>query len=785
MKLKEVFWSVLFYLFLTLIFFHKIFLGYVSFPGDLLVSRYQPWRSSSYLGYISGSYPTKEQYFDVIRQIYPWKTESLSQIKNGQIPFWNPYNFSGSPLLANNQSAVFYPLNFLYFLTSQINAWTILIFLQPLLAALFTYLFCRNLNLSKSSSIVSGLAYGFSLFMSVFLEYNTIGHVILWLPLIFLSTDKIIFQNKMKWKIIFVFSLCSSLFAGHLQISAYVIFFNLLYLFFRIFNSTLMIHIIRVKLILFAFLFGMAVILTMPQWLLTFQLIQESARSPQNYSFLINQLLIQPRDLLRFFSPDIFGNPAVANYLLNDSYPGKAVYIGLLPLIFSLLSLWQFKKNQLVKFFSLSFFIIFFFLFRWPLTEWFYKIQIPLFSTSSPSNVIFLLSFCLAVLAGYGMEIWQKNDKKIIIPYFLILCLSLMLLFYPGLVLVKNNLYYSLILIVGIGFIFLIKRFWRKGFISKLVIFGLIGLTAFDLYYFFNKFNPFVPTKLVYPEAPVLSWLKKNAGINRIWGYGTANIEGNFFTQEKLFSADGYDPLYPKRYGEFIQSSRDGKIKTKFDNITRSDAFIANGFGETDMKNNAYREKILNVLGVKYILDRIENGSTQQTFPPEKYKLIYQDENGWKIFENLKVTPRLFLTSDYKVFKTKEEFAKLFFVQDFNPGKTILLEENPVCVKPDDSNHQAGSLGLKSYKENKIEVKTETQNCQLLFLSDTYFPGWKTFIDGKETKIYRADYAFRAVVIPSGSHEVIFSYEPQSFYLGTKISIISLIAFLLFLGFAI
>ena len=315
MKLKEVFGIVFFYFFLALIFFHQIFLGFMPFPGDLLVSRYQPWRSVSYLGYVSGSYPTKNQYFDVIRQIYPWKTESLNQIKNKQIPLWNPYNFSGSPLLANFQSAIFYPLNFFYFLTSQINAWTILVMLQPLLAGIFTYLFSRQIGLSKRGSLFSGVVFSYSLFMAVFTEYNTINQTILWLPLILLAVHKLTEKISKLWVIVFIFASLSSLFAGHLQLFTGVYGLAIIYgLFLLYLKKNLGLKNLLKLLILVCLPIGFGAIQLLP----TFELLNNSARVPQNYQFLINQLLIQSKDLLRFFVTDLFGNPAVGNYLLRE-----------------------------------------------------------------------------------------------------------------------------------------------------------------------------------------------------------------------------------------------------------------------------------------------------------------------------------------------------------------------------------------------------------------------------------------------------------------------------------
>ena len=99
---------LLFFSALGAVFFYKsIFSGRIPFPGDLLISEYQPWRSSSFLGYVPGSYPSKFQYSDTVRQLYPWKMLAVDMMKRGDLPLWNPHNFSGSPLLPA-QPALFY-----------------------------------------------------------------------------------------------------------------------------------------------------------------------------------------------------------------------------------------------------------------------------------------------------------------------------------------------------------------------------------------------------------------------------------------------------------------------------------------------------------------------------------------------------------------------------------------------------------------------------------------------------------------------------------------------------
>lgn len=211
MEQKEIKFGILFLFFVCLFFFYKTFLqGLLPFPGDLLLSEYNPWKTYSYDGYNPGSIPNKAQYFDVIRQIYPWKTIVIDSLKHGVIPLWNPYNFSGAPLLANIQSAVFYPLAIIYFFLPQPFAWTVLVMLQPLLTSLFTYLFARKVGIGKTGALLSAIAFAYSLYMSVFLEYNTIGHVIIWLPLALYAFESNVQKNSL-WKS-FLYAGCISIF---------------------------------------------------------------------------------------------------------------------------------------------------------------------------------------------------------------------------------------------------------------------------------------------------------------------------------------------------------------------------------------------------------------------------------------------------------------------------------------------------------------------------------------------------------------------------------------------
>jgi hypothetical protein len=173
------YWPIIIIVTTVVIFFYKTFFSAnIPFPGDILISEYKPWNKYSFSGYAPGSYPNKAQYPDTIRQIYPWKTLVISELKKGNLPLWNPYNFSGAPLLANFQSAALHPDNLLYLVLPQPAAWTILVILQPLLAFLFMYIFMRSLHLNKIGALFGGFTYAFSYFSIVWLDYHRSRHTL-------------------------------------------------------------------------------------------------------------------------------------------------------------------------------------------------------------------------------------------------------------------------------------------------------------------------------------------------------------------------------------------------------------------------------------------------------------------------------------------------------------------------------------------------------------------------------------------------------------------------------
>jgi hypothetical protein len=66
---------------------------------------------------------------------------------------------------------------------------------------------------------------------------------------------------------------------------------------------------------------------------------------------------------------------------------------------------------------------------------------------------------------------------------------------------------------------------------------------------------------------------------------------------------------------------------------------------------------------------------------------------------------------------------------------------------------------VESEEADEIVLSADAGRGGFLVLADTFYPGWKAEVDGREAEIRPANAAFRAIALPPGRHEVRFAYE--------------------------
>lgn len=749
-KIFRKIWPLLFILIVWFIFSSPFFLnGLIPFPSKYLVSFFPPWSASYGMPLKNNAMP------DVIGQIYPWKKITIETWKQGEVPLWNPYSFSGVPQAANYQSAVFSPFNILFYFFSMPIAWSWLILLQPLLAGLFMYGYLKELDLGDYPSILGSVAFMFCGFITVWMAYGTLSYAALFLPLILLAILRS-FKRPVWWAPpLLSLGLVLSFFSGHFQISLYVFAVSILYLLFMVITSRKW----KTGVLLLGFLAG-GVLLASPQTFPAFISYQNAVRSA-----LFNKGEVIPWSYLStIFAPDFYGNPVTRNDWFGH-YAEWASYIGVLPLMLAFFTL-GFKKNKHTCFFWVVTIIGLLLATPTPLNDLLFQLKIPVLSTSAASRIIVIVSFSLSVLAAEGFTTLldfknRQPVKKIIIfsscmlvilvVYWTVILLLKPLTLEKLLVAKRNSILPTMLalgglsLIVGLNFISLKYK--------KAIAFIFLLITSFDSLRYASKWMPFDPEQYVYPGLPVISYLTKTVGINRLFG----NFGGELYNYFGFPSIEGYDAVYPDRYGRFMTGVNTGMVGPN----SRSVVLLG--------KKGIYAEPALELLGVKYLLHRKSDGRNVWAYPFwnfPNYQRIYQDGD-YEVYENTKVLPRAFLVSSYEVVTDEQEIINKLFSPEFDRYGSIILEEKPVS----DPKVGEGKAEIVSYSSNKITVKTASNVSKLLFVSDTYDPGWQVRVDGVKQKIYRADFDFRAVSLNPGEHKIDFTYYPHSFTVGLDVAI--------------
>jgi len=743
--LNSKFLPIVFSIFLVVIFFWQFFFkGLLPIPSDTIIGLYHPYRDLYAKDYPRGITFKNFLITDPVRQQYPWKNLSIDLLKKGKLPLWNPYTFSGTPLLANFQSSAFYPLNIIFLIPPFNIGWSILIILEVFLGSLFMFLYLNNLKLSKWASILGSLVFSFSGFSVAWLTWGTIIHTILWLPLILLSVDKIASNVKHQklniknvWGLVFLLSLVSSFFAGHLQIFSYVLLVSIIYFFFRFFQYGRQ----KKTLLAFATFYLLFAVITAVQLIPTLQFISESARSIDQSNWQKLGWFVPWQHLLQFVIPDFFGNPATLNYWGVFNYGEFIGYAGVVPFTLAIFALF-FRKNKTIFLFGCFFFLALIFALPTPLAKLPYILNLPLISTAQPTRLIFIVDFSLAVLSAFGLDLFLKEKRKIIYPLvFLIIIYSLVWLsvlfttgnqeFRENMLVAKNNLILPTLIFATFAVVILVALFKKTQKFTAVLIISLIVLTGFDLFRFAWKFEPFTKKEYLFPNTKVLNFLQNQKGQFRVMTTDARIFSPNFSTVYKIQSIEGYDPLYIQRYGEFIAALERGRPEI-------SGPF---GFDRIITPHNIDSE-LINLLGVKYILSLsdISNKNFEKVF----------SEGETQVYENKNVLPRAFFVNDTVQSIDKNQSIKLLFSNKNSLDKTAIVENFKT------SRWNKGVVQIKGYEENKVVLDTKNEGDGFLVLTDSFYPTWHVRIDGEESEIIRADYNFRGVFIPKGNHTVEF-----------------------------
>ncbi len=109
---------------------------------------------------------------------------------------------------------------------------------------------------------------------------------------------------------------------------------------------------------------------------------------------------------------------------------------------------------------------------------------------------------------------------------------------------------------------------------------------------------------------------------------------------------------------------------------------------------------------------------------------------------------------------------------EFDGRKLVYLP--PEAKASINANQTEAKVVSSQVSGQKLIVEVEAKSPAMVVVANSFYQPWNAYVDGKRTTLWRANYAFQALEVPAGKHEVRVIYEDGMFRLGMVISLFML-----------
>jgi hypothetical protein len=729
------------------------------------------------------------------------------QEKENEDVIWMPFFFSGMPTFGNVafvphdvnyiQKVMLKVLNLL-FLNGQ---WTWLVVLY-FLSGVFMFLLMRVWKFGRIAALVAAVTFMLSPYA---IGLAAQGHgsklmALTYLPLVFLLMDVLFERRDLLSFGLFSAAVGTLLLTNHMQIVYYAFIVLGLYLLYTIavdFKTDKKLVTKKTALFVGGMIVGLCI--SSYIYLSVYEYAQYSMRGGGTtgapgglaYDYATNWSWA-PSEILTLLIPGFFGFRADLYWGAMQPWTDSTVYVGIIPLILTTVAL-IYRRTRMAIFMAIltaavllislgrNFSILYEVLFR----------VLPFFNKfRAPSMILHLLPFVLGVLAAIGFTALVDLREKLKAPEaekiarkFMIIAGVLGGLFVLAFLL-KSTFqdFFSSFMFLREGELAEWRQkygqqfqqaanqmkqlrfdvFW-KDFIKFLLIAAastavigaylkrtvqfslfaalLLGILAADLMIIDNRLitpSPSASLEKEFQPDATTTYLAQQPGLFRIFpgiSPGDPLYMDNSFAYHGLQSIVGYSPAKLKIYQTMLDSCMYHGPNPEF----------------------PLNMSIVDMLNTEYLI-------AHGRLPDDRFQAVNFDQAKREVtYKNPDALPRAWFVDSVIVAQNDHGVFQTLNSPSFNPKQAAVLYVAPPGVGHPDS----ASVHVTDYKSRHITLSATTTSPALMVLSEIYYPaGWKAYVDGHETEIYRTNYVLRSIVVPAGTHEIVFSFDPPMYRLG-------------------
>ena len=689
----------------------------------------------------------KDFYYPVLRFL----AASLAQGEAGQ---WNPYLYSGMPVIADPQSWYFTP-TFRLFATvmaaPSMTAMDAVELLHLLVGAIGLLLLGRRVGLRPVAAVLAGLVFMFGGVAASRLQHSLMIVSYAYLPwallLLTIAYDSPVRRIRLTTAIAF------GVIAGLMAVNRdQVAFLNCLMLIGiaawqvgrRLRPNP--VNALHSVLDLTPALISGALVLAIPM-LLTLDFLAMSTRPEIDY-VTAGFASLQPASFLTLLHPDIYGSLQPNGYwgpgrlpwmelaILGYDWTDEAVsqqYIGVIPLALLAIGFIRRKPGDPYRrMFIAAWFVSLFYAIGayTPVFRLFYDWVPGVDLFRRPNDAAFLVNFGCAILTGFAAQAVMTDDgdgARLSLAKSALMVLGLLAAagaaFWIGTKFnhrdeMIGNLAFAVPLLLATGFLIV----WGRAKLPlRFFAASLVTLTALDLIWHHSgaAFN-------AHPSESIAAYRTEGAALaNEI---RSRLSDGNERGRAEIFGLDGswqnaamtyrieqtlgYDPL---RWADY-EAATGSQQNNHLDERNLTDRFTG------------YDSDLAQSLGIRIVTTAVPIESFMPASAIRSLTLLGKYGKAY-LYENAAVLPRVIVAP---------------------------LDESSAA---DDA---LGVAEIVTYRQSQVQIWARLDRPGMLILHDLYHPAWTARIDGQPAPVLRAKGLFRAVALPAGEHDVSFTFEPLS-----------------------
>lgn len=716
-------------------------------------------------------------------QFHPWRWLAFEQLSDSHIPFWNPYNGGGAPLLANYQSAILYPPNWLYLFIPSPRTMSIIALLHVFWAGIGMWHLTGKLELNTLGRGISVLCFALGSYTLGRLGSFPTSNTTSWIPWLFWACLRVMEHQRLQDMGILGLITGVQLLAGHAQTSWYAFvalgLFAWWYVLWPLRPSGRRVQIEALTRSIVGLLLGAGI--ASWQLAITAEFLQQSHRAGGVDFATLTNLSYAPLRILTMIMPHLFGTPADGSYLT----PGKGVYfedaayIGFLPLVSAIFAMigwikWRkflphhtaFRSVPFWTFLSLSGLVLALGRFT-PLYRFLYD-YIPTFDNfREPVRWLIWPAFGLSIMAGIGVHNWNRSQLT---------------LFWTRLAAAGGG---SVALVALASTVLLdIDSDVLSVLAKALMALGcwIIGTAILTLTQptrsLNNKATRWQVAVLIFVAAD-LSWAV--IGLN-------PTITDDFYDRDfsisepqgRLYWFEDYHEEV--KFEEYFDLSDYRRATDRWTQIRTSLLPNLNILDRIEVFNNF--DPLQPAVHTQYI-ELIEATANQSTnllraaSVGEVYGAI--QPTGWQqeqpyVSKAPETPPTAWMVSEVIWVENEDTAIEYMLDPNWDPEQTAILIADDT-LPPTSMNTTFSTppeVEIVSEQPNKQQYEVISEEGGYLVVANTWYPGWKVSVDGERVPLYQANLAFRGVYIPPGGADVTFSYTPRRTGISLTLSIVSL-----------